>query len=577
MRFCRSASYVWVAAWAATSSAQLGQAADADTDLREVVESYAADRDDVLREYGVADSPAAVERVRQFYRQWRNQLSELAFDDLPRPAKIDYLLLDNHIEREERQLRLDEQARQDIQLLVPFLAEIAELEMARRRFEFIEGQVAAERLAELAAEVAEARTAVAELLDSDEEGERPRQTAGRQAALAIRAGSRSLRDWYEFYHGYDPLVTWWIAKPYETLNTALEEYARYLQSEVAKIREGDNETILGLPIGRKGLENELAGEMIPYSPERLIELAEREFKWCEEQMIAASRDLGFGDDWKQALEHTKRQFVPPGQQPQLIRELHDEAVQFLEVRGLITIPPLAKEVWRMEMMTPERQRVNPFFTGGETISVSYPTHEMSHEDKLMSMRGNNRHFARATVFHELIPGHRLQAYMQARYRTHRRLFHTPFWTEGWALYWEMQLWDLNFPRTPQERVGMLFWRMHRCARIIFSLRFHLEELTAAECVDFLVDRVGHERQNAAGEVRRSFETRYSPLYQAAYMLGGLQLRALYRELVDGGQMTPSQFHDAVMHENCMPIAMLRASLTDLELSRDYEPNWRFDD
>ena len=85
----------------------------------------------------------------------------------------------------------------------------------------------------------------------------------------------------------------------------------------------------------------------------------------------------------------------------------------------------------MEMMLREQQRVNPFVTGGETISVSFPTIEMSNDEKLMSLRGNNRNFLRATVFHELIPGHRLQAYMQERYRTYRGPFRTPFWIEGW--------------------------------------------------------------------------------------------------------------------------------------------------
>ncbi len=64
-----------------------------------------------------------------------------------------------------------------------------------------------------------------------------------------------------------------------------------------------------------------------------------------------------------------------------------------------------------------------------------------------------------------------------------------------------------------------------------SLNFHLEKMTPEECVDFLVNRVGHERDNASGEVRRSFDGNYGALYQAAYMLGGLQLRALHRELV----------------------------------------------
>ena len=128
--------------------------------------------------------------------------------------------------------------------------------------------------------------------------------------------------------------------------------------------------------------------------------------------------------------------------------------------------------------------------------MAFPTDTMTQEQKLMSLRGNNIHFARATVFHELIPGHHLQGFMADRYRTYRAPFSTPFWTEGDAFYWEMLLWDMGFAQTPEDRIGMLFWRMHRCARIIFSLSFHMKQMTAQECVDFLVDRVGFERENA---------------------------------------------------------------------------------
>jgi hypothetical protein len=75
--------------------------------------------------------------------------------------------------------------------------------------------------------------------------------------------------------------------------------------------------------------------------------------------------------------------------------------------------------------------------------------------------------------------------------------------------------------------------------------------TPQQCVDFLVARVGHERANAEAEVRRSAQA--PPLYQAAYLLGGLQLRALYKELVDGGRMSATQFHDAILLGGPMPI------------------------
>jgi len=293
-------------------------------------------------------------------------------------------------------------------------------------------------------------------------------------------------------------------------------------------------------------------------------------------MLRAAGEMGFGEDWKAALEHVKELHVEPGRQPDLIRDQALEAIAFLEERDLITIPELAKDIWRIEMMSPERQKVSPFFLGGEVIQVSFPTNTMTHDEKMMSMRGNNIHFARATVQHELIPGHHLQGFMTERYNTHRRTFSTPFWTEGWALYWEMHLWDLDFPQSPENRVGMLFWRMHRCARIIFSLGFHLGEMTPQECIDFLVERVGFELNNATAEVRRSFEGSYPPLYQAAYMIGGLQFRALHRELVTSGKMTERQFHDAILQMNNMPVEMVRARLTGQAPDRDFRSAWRFE-
>jgi uncharacterized protein (DUF885 family) len=137
------------------------------------------------------------------------------------------------------------------------------------------------------------------------------------------------------------------------------------------------------------------------------------------------------------------------------------------------------------------------------------------------------------------------------------------------------MWDLNFAKTPENRVGMLFWRMHRCARIIFSLSFHLGKMTPQQAIDFLVNRVGHERENAVAEVRRSFDGSYTPLYQAAYLLGGLQLYALHRELVDSGKMTNRAFHDAVLKENSIPVEMVRAGLTKQKLTRDFKPAWKF--
>lgn len=139
----------------------------------------------------------------------------------------------------------------------------------------------------------------------------------------------------------------------------------------------------------------------------------------------------------------------------------------------------------------------------------------------------------------------------------------------------MLLYGMNFHKTPEDRVGALFWRLHRATRILFSFNFHLGKMTPEECVRFLVERVSHEPENAAAEVRRSFGGSYGPLYQAAYLVGALQLDALRRELVDSGKLTLRQFHDAVLRENRIPIELIRAALTAQKLSRDYTSTWRF--
>ena len=92
-----------------------------------------------------------------------------------------------------------------------------------------------------------------------------------------------------------------------------------------------------------------------------------------------------------------------------------------------------------------------------------------------------------------------------------------------------------------------------------------------------MDRVGFERANAEGEVRRSFQGNYPPLYQAAYLLGGIQIMGLKHELVDSGKMSMKAFHDAFMKENQMPIELMRAVLTNQKLTKNFKTSWKFYD
>lgn len=540
--------------------------------LRGVIEKFSADAGNLHRFYSAPTSTNRKKRFQQFYTDWLTVLEKQDFDSLNYDEQIDYILFKNYLTHELKEQERNSKQFEEMLPLIPFAETINDLEDSRRRLEPIDPAKIAELLNNLDKKINQTRRAI-------EEGkiEKPKKSVANRAARTVYSLKEVLTRWHNFYDGYDPLFSWWNKEPFKAVNASLENYRKFLLDKLVGIAPDDKTTIIGDPIGRAALLEELEYEMIPYTPEELVEIANKEFAWCEAEMKKASAAMGFGDDWKKALEVVKNKYVEPGKQPELIKTQAFEAIEFLEKNDLVTIPRVARETWRMEMMSPERQLVAPFFLGGETILVSYPTDTMSHEQKLMSMRGNNPHFTHAVTHHELIPGHHLQGFMIERHRPYRRIFYTPFWMEGWALYWEFLLWDMNFNKTPEDKIGALFWRMHRCARIIFSLNFHLEKMTPTEAVDFLVERVGHERDNALGEVRRSFSGDYGPLYQIAYMMGGLQFYNLHRDLVDSKKMTDKQFHDRILKENAIPVEMVANILTKRKLSKNFKSNWRFYD
>ena len=68
---------------------------------------------------------------------------------------------------------------------------------------------------------------------------------------------------------------------------------------------------------------------------------------------------------------------------------------------------------------------------------------------------------------------------------------------------------------------------------------------------------------------------YGPLYQAAYMLGGLALRSLHEEAVTNGGMKERDFNDTLLTYGSIPIELVRAGVLNKPLTRDSEPAWNF--
>src|SRR5205807_1224837 len=246
--------------------------------------------------------------------------------------KVDYILFRSHLEHELRQLDIETKQMAEIEPLIPFGKTIIDFEESRRRMEPIDSAKAAATLNNLKKQIEDTRRSVEAGLRGGDNPDaiKVKKTVAFRAVNAINGLRGNLRNWYTFYNGYDPVFTWWNEEPYKSLDETLTSYASFLSERVvglrsaisqgqtgqqggqrpgggaggaaqgggfqrpgvATARPGDTSDIIGDPIGHNALLSELQSEMIPYTPEELIAIANKEMAWCENEMKKASRDLG---------------------------------------------------------------------------------------------------------------------------------------------------------------------------------------------------------------------------------------------------------------------------------------------
>lgn len=322
------------------------------SDLKEVVERFTADQASLNRRYDASDSPLQRKRMREHYNSWRARLKEMDFDKLNTEGKADYALLDNHLVYQLALMdRADKQRAEQLPLM-PFADQLLALQDTRREMKQVDPNATARVLSQIAKQVDSVRalfeapagggrgaangngnagTDAAQTQPVRVPAPRVSRTVANRAADDVAQLRNTVTGWYRYYDGYDPMFSWWMKAPYGKLDSALNRYTRTLRERVVGLPAATNVAaagpgggggrgggggggggggnndgpIIGDPIGEEGLKADLAHEMIPYSPQELIAVAEKEYAFSLSEAKKAAREMGLGDDWKAAMEKVK--------------------------------------------------------------------------------------------------------------------------------------------------------------------------------------------------------------------------------------------------------------------------------
>ena len=168
----------------------------------------------------------------------------------------------------------------------------------------------------------------------------------------------------------------------------------------------------------------------------------------------------------------------------------------------------------------------------------------------------------ALTLHEAVPGHHHQnaiaLEMQSAPEFRKDLYFSAF-GEGWALYAEKLGVEMGIYRTPYEHFGRLSYEMWRACRLVIDTGIHSQGWTRRQALDFMADNTSLSQGNIRAEIDRYISW---PGQALAYKLGELRIRAMRREAESllAERFDLREFHDALLENGALPIAMLEARI-----------------
>jgi hypothetical protein len=282
--------------------------------IQTTIQTFTADLADIQSFLSISFSPSRAHKVEEFLTSTLTNLSnDFEFDLLSQNDKVDYLLLRSHVKRllhQEKAAAKKCHKAKELGLFEAWVDECIKFVETRHNVGRQSGQ-------QIAAIFQNAEKDVERLIKAMHSEGSCKNDKERFITFWTIAKFEELTEAMEeavnFYHGYDPVITWWIEKPWETLKGKLATLVSALGQKIGVDGSSSADDIVGDPIGREALLRELEAEWIAYTPEELIRIGEKDLEWCEKEMEKASEALGF-DSPQDALEHVKNNFVEPGEQ-----------------------------------------------------------------------------------------------------------------------------------------------------------------------------------------------------------------------------------------------------------------------
>lgn len=326
---------------------------------------------------------------------------------------------------------------------------------------------------------------------------------------------------------------------------ALQDYARFLESEIAPVAAGQ------FAVGEVHFERLLRERhFLNLEASDLQRFGERLLAEVSAALRAVTRELR-GDEDVEALTRQITSDHPAGTEALLdsyrreMRAAHD----YLLTHEIVTLPAnerltVVETPAFLRHRIPFAAYLDPAPNDPEQRGFYYVTPA----DDESALREHNSLGIQHTCVHEAWPGHHLQfvtANSNPAARSLPRLLN-PSATlyEGWALYCEQMMHERGFLGRPEQRFLLLRDRLWRALRVVIDVEIQVRGLTLEQAADRMVEVLGFPRAQARADLAWYSRAPATPM---GYALGWSMINTLrtYVQAADEG-FDLKGFHDRLL-------------------------------
>jgi len=299
-----------------------------------------------------------------------------------------------------------------------------------------------------------------------------------------------------------------------------------------------------------------------YTADDIHQIGLKEVARIRAEMQTIIDDLDFDGSFSEFIEflRTDEQFYPKTAN-ELLRFARDIAK-----RIDAELPRFFKTLPRKPYgVVPVPADIAPNYTGGRYSPSYSETTAGYYWVNTYNLPSRTLYTIPALTAHEAVPGHHLQISLNNELPEtipdFRRRLYLSAYGEGWGLYSEYLVDEMNIYTTPYEKFGQLTYEMWRACRLVVDTGVHAKGWSRQQMVDFLSKNTALSIHEVNTETDRYISW---PGQAISYKIGELKIRELRQkaETELGTNFDIRDFHEIILEEGTVTLSIMERRVND---------------